>query len=145
MRYIFVAVICFISGVIFGEDLHRKPREISKIENPRVEFFKALHMVESSGSLNAPDGKAGEIGPLQITEACWLDSGIDRPFSNCRDLGVAKEVAEAYFERWEPEAYKNNDFEALSRLYNSGPNWEKKKNSTNIYWGKINKVLNERS
>lgn len=111
-------------------------------------FYKALHHVETScqlGPIKGDNGKA--LGPLQIHHDYWKDSGVAGKYEDCADLNYAIKVVTAYMKRYEPEAYKNRDYEALARCHNGGPNWRKKNNkhleSTKAYWLKVKKVMIE--
>jgi hypothetical protein len=105
------------------------------------DFINATHQVEASGSLNPPDGRYGEIGPFQITEPYWIDSGVKCTFQECRDYNTAIKVMIEYFKRYEHKALLNGDYESLARLHNSGPGWAKKKHLTDGYWAKVKKNL----
>jgi len=124
--------------LFFYERVEEEKKEVSFNH-----FIKAVHQVESSGSLTPPDGKKfGEIGPFQVSEPYWIDSRVECAFEDCRDYDTAIKVMTAYFNRYEDKALLNGDYETLARLHNSGPRWREKKHLTNTYWEKIQKHLN---
>ena len=110
-------------------------------------FVRAVHSVETSGRLGPIRGRGGELGPLQITRACWIDAcKQDKKLSNkkfdaCASLAYSKRVMEAYFLRFAPSDLKANRFENLARTWNGGPSWRKKRYRTDKYWQKIKKEL----
>jgi hypothetical protein len=120
-----------------GKQDYRQSHERTKFEILR----DAIWQVESSGRMKAPRGKAGERGPLQITEPCWIDSRVPGEFSDCESIETSSKVMQAYFERYEPKCLESGDFESLARLWNSGPRWAKKKHLTNGYWRKVKENL----
>lgn len=109
-------------------------------------FFKALWQVETSGREGFIWGKSGELGPLQITKSYYIDAkrkdkSIVGSYTNCANYVFSKKVATAYFNRYEPKAVINKDWETLARLHNSGPNWKKKMYKTNGYWCRVKNIL----
>ena len=104
-------------------------------------FFSALASVESGGNAKAENKKENALGIYQIRPLYFVDSKVK---ANHRDVfkpEVARQVAEAYFKRYEKKAFDNNDFEVLARLHNAGPNWRKKMKATDAYWKKVKKNL----
>ena len=104
-------------------------------------LFSAIAKVESGNNPKALNAKENAIGIYQIRPAYFLDSRIKGKHSDAYNVNVAREVCEAYFKRYAPEAYKNADFETLARLHNSGPAYSKRKHLTNGYWQKVKKNL----
>lgn len=104
-------------------------------------FFYALGKVESSSNPKAINIKENALGIYQIRLAYFKDSKVPGEHERVFDPIFARKVCEAYFIRYEREAFNKRDFETLARLHNSGPFWRKKKQSTNSYWNKIKKNL----
>ena len=89
---------------------------------PSQSFFRALHLVETSGRhgpILGDDGKA--LGPLQIHRAYHRDSGIAGDYSRCADLAYAQKVVAAYLKRFAPKAWAKGDVRTLARVHNGGP------------------------
>jgi hypothetical protein len=90
---------------------------------PPDSFFRALHIVETSGKLGPTIGDQGRsLGPLQISRAYHKDSrvGNDSDYSRCADLEYSKRVATAYLQRYAPKAWAAGDVEVLARTHNGG-------------------------
>ena len=104
-------------------------------------FLNALAKVESSNNPKAINKKETALGIYQIRPAYYKDSNIIGKHTDVYNPVIAKKVVLAYFNRYEPKAVLNNDFETLARLHNAGPNHRKNKSSTNNYWSKIKKNL----
>jgi soluble lytic murein transglycosylase-like protein len=104
-------------------------------------FFAALGKVESSGNPKAVNKKENALGIYQIRPAYFQDSKVKGNHSQVFDPVFARQVCEAYFKRYAPEAYAKGDFESLARLHNSGPAFAKRKSLTDSYWSKIKKNL----
>lgn len=93
---------------------------------PSEKFFRALHLVESSGRTGAilgdyVNGKPRALGPLQIHRAAFIDSKIVGRYEQCADLAFSKRVASSYLLRYAPTAWKNNDIATLAAVWNGGP------------------------
>lgn len=89
---------------------------------PPAKFFRALHIVETSGRRGAIIGDNGQaLGPLQIHRDYFLDARIGGSYSRCADLEFSKRVVSAYLRRYAPGAWKRGDVEALARVHNGGP------------------------
>jgi soluble lytic murein transglycosylase-like protein len=104
-------------------------------------FFAALAKVESSGNPKAVNKKENALGIYQIRPAYFQDSKVKGNHSQVFNPVFARQVCEAYFKRYAPEAYAKGDFESLARLHNSGPAFAKRKSLTDSYWSKIKKNL----
>ena len=104
-------------------------------------FLNALAKVESSNNPKAINKKENALGVYQIRAAYYKDSNVIGKHTDVYNPVIAKKVVLAYFNRYEPKAVLNNDFETLARLHNAGPNYRKNKSSTNNYWSKIKKNL----
>ena len=89
---------------------------------PAPSFFRALHIVETSGRTGAILGDNGKaLGPLQIHRAYHADSRVSGDYSRCADLDYSKRVVAAYLKRYAPAAYASGDVETLARIHNGGP------------------------
>jgi soluble lytic murein transglycosylase-like protein len=104
-------------------------------------FFAALAKVESSGNAKAVNKKENALGIYQIRVAYFKDSRVKGNHEQVFNPTFARQVCEAYFKRYAPEAYAKGDFESLARLHNSGPAYAKRKSSTDGYWQKIKNNL----
>jgi hypothetical protein len=89
---------------------------------PPASFFRALHIVETSGRTGPIVGDGGKaLGPLQIHRAYHADSRVAGDYSRVADLAYSKRVATAYLKRHAPEAWAKGDVETLARVHNGGP------------------------
>ena len=89
---------------------------------PPDSFFRALHVVETSGRTGPILGDGGRaLGPLQIHRAYHADSRVAGDYSRVADLAYSKRVATAYLKRYAPAAWKAGDVETLARVHNGGP------------------------
>lgn len=89
---------------------------------PPESFWRALHVVETSGRSGPIVGDGGKaLGPLQIHRAYHADSRVAGPYERVADLAYAKRVATAYLKRYAPQAWAQGDVETLARVHNGGP------------------------
>jgi hypothetical protein len=89
---------------------------------PPDSFFRALHIVETSGKLGPTIGDQGRaLGPLQIHKSYHADSRVAGDYSRCADLEYSKRVATAYLQRYAPQAWAAGNIEVLARVHNGGP------------------------
>ncbi len=89
---------------------------------PPDSFFRALHVVETSGGHGPIVGDGGKaLGPLQIHRGYHKDSRVPGDYSRVADLAYSKRVATAYLKRYAPEAWARGDIEVLARVHNGGP------------------------
>jgi len=89
---------------------------------PPASFFRALHIVETSGRTGPILGDGGKaLGPLQIHKAYHADARIGGDYSRCADLDYSKRVVSAYLQRYAPAAWAAGDVGALARVHNGGP------------------------
>lgn len=89
---------------------------------PPDSFFRALHIVETSGKLGPTIGDQGRaLGPLQIHKSYHADSRVAGDYARCADLEYSKRVVTAYLQRYAPTAYAVGDVEVLARVHNGGP------------------------
>eukprot|EP00831_Metopus_contortus_P016385 TRINITY_DN16868_c0_g1_i1.p1 TRINITY_DN16868_c0_g1~~TRINITY_DN16868_c0_g1_i1.p1 ORF type:complete len:142 (-),score=21.07 TRINITY_DN16868_c0_g1_i1:192-617(-) len=110
----------------------------------KEDFYKALHMVESSGSLSPPAGDGGRsIGPFQIMKVYHLDSNISEPYEKVMDLSTAKKCLDGYMNRYS-DTWSNSmslsDVEKCARIHNGGPSGYKK-SVTEGYWSRFKSYL----
>lgn len=104
---------------------------------PDASFFRALHIVETSGKLGPTIGDNGKaLGPLQIHRAYHADSRVSGDYSRCADLEYSKRVVAAYLQRYAPQAWAAGDVETLARIHNGGPKGATKP-STKSYATKV--------
>ena len=89
---------------------------------PPDSFFRALHIVETSGRTGAIIGDQGRaLGPLQIHRAYHADARIGGDYSRCADLDYSRRVVTAYLQRYAPAAWASGDVKTLARIHNGGP------------------------
>lgn len=89
---------------------------------PPDSFFRALHIVETSGRTGAIIGDNGRaLGPLQIHRAYHADSRVAGDYSRVADLDYSKRVVSAYLQRYAPQAWASGDVTTLARIHNGGP------------------------
>ena len=89
---------------------------------PDDSFFRALHIVETSGKLGPTIGDQGRaLGPLQIHKSYHADSRVAGDYARCADLEYSKRVVTAYLQRYAPQAWAAGDVEVLARVHNGGP------------------------
>jgi hypothetical protein len=90
---------------------------------PSAGFWRALHLVETSGRTGPIVGDGGKaLGPLQIHRAYHADSRVAGDYSRVAELDYAKRVATAYLKRYAPPAaWAAGDVETLARVHNGGP------------------------
>ena len=89
---------------------------------PSESFWRALHLVESSGRHGPIIGDGGAaLGPLQIHRAYHQDSRVAGDYSRVAELDYSKRVATAYLKRHAPTAWAAGDVETLARVHNGGP------------------------
>jgi len=89
---------------------------------PPDSFFRALHVVETSGKRGAILGDNGRaLGPLQIHRAYHADARIGGDYARCADLDYSKRVVSAYLQRYAPAAWAAGDVTTLARIHNGGP------------------------
>lgn len=108
---------------------------------PPDSFFRALHIVETSGRYGAILGDNGAaLGPLQIHRAYWRDSGVAGHYEQCADLAYSRKVVSAYLRRFAPAAYAKGDTFTLARIHNGGAKGDRK-TATIAYAHKVQKAL----
>ena len=88
---------------------------------PPASFFRALHVVETSGRTGAILGDQGRaLGPLQIHRGYHADARIGGDYARCADLDYSKRVVSAYLQRYAPAAWAAGDVKTLARVHNGG-------------------------
>lgn len=94
---------------------------------PPDSFFRALHVVETSGRTGPILGDNGRaLGPLQIHRGYHADARIGGDYARCVDLEYSKRVVSAYLQRYAPQAWAAGDVSTLARIHNGGPRGDKK-------------------
>ena len=94
---------------------------------PPDSFFRALHIVETSGKRGPILGDNGRaLGPLQIHRGYHADARVAGDYSRCEDLDYSKRVVTAYLQRYAPAAWAAGDVSTLARIHNGGPRGDKK-------------------
>ena len=89
---------------------------------PSESFWRALHLVETSGRHGPIVGDGGAaLGPLQIHRGYHQDSRVAGDYSRVADLDYSKRVVTAYLKRYAPTAWAAGDVETLARVHNGGP------------------------
>lgn len=108
---------------------------------PPDSFFRALHLVETSGRTGAIIGDKGRaLGPLQIHRAYHADSRVVGDYARCADLDYSKRVVSAYLQRYAPQAWAAGDVTTLARVHNGGPSGASKQATIN-YAGKVRRAM----
>ena len=104
---------------------------------PPPSFFRALHIVETSGRTGAILGDGGAaLGPLQIHRGYHQDSRVAGDYSRVADLDYSKRVVTAYLQRYAPQAWAAGDVTTLARIHNGGPRGHLKP-ATKAYGDKV--------
>jgi len=99
---------------------------------PPDSFFRALHIVETSGKLGPTLGDQGRaLGPLQIHKSYHADSRVAGDYARCADLEYSKRVVTAYLQRYAPQAWAAGDVETLARIHNGGVRGDRKQATIN--------------
>ena len=89
---------------------------------PSESFWRALHIVETSGRTGPIVGDGGKaLGPLQIHRGYHQDSRVAGDYSRVAELDYSKRVVTAYLKRHAPEAWAKGHVETLARVHNGGP------------------------
>jgi hypothetical protein len=107
---------------------------------PPDSFFRALHIVETSGKRGAILGDNGRaLGPLQIHRGYHADARVAGDYSRCADLDYSKRVVSAYLQRYAPAAWAAGDVATLARIHNGGPRGATKQATVN-YAAKVTRL-----
>lgn len=113
--------------------------------NPK--FVAAIAQIESKNNDLAVGDNGKALGKFQIWRVCYQDAAeydksINFSYESLTNSSNSEKVLKAYLNRYGYNLIKNNDFESLARLWNSGPNWKNKLEKTNKYVEKFNRALN---
>lgn len=104
-------------------------------------FLKAINQVETSGRTGPILGDNGKaLGPFQIHEQYWRDSGVQGSYGQCANYDYAAEVVRCYLRRYAQRAYLTSDWETCARVHNGGPRGYAH-DKTKKYWGRVKRVL----
>tara|TARA_R110000796_G_scaffold61730_1_gene142743 strand:+ start:740 stop:1126 length:387 start_codon:yes stop_codon:yes gene_type:complete len=113
-------------------------------------LFSAIISVESNGDSSAVGDGGKAVGCMQI-HPCVIEDvnriyNKDYRLSDRYDPDECMDIAYLYLYHYGKHYYRTTGeaptFETLARIWNGGPNgW--KKSSTNKYWIKIKKTLND--
>lgn len=108
---------------------------------PPDAFFRALNRVEAGGRCGAIMGDNGAaLGPFQIHESYWRDSGVMGAYRDCGSYAYSVTVVSAYLKRYARQAWERGDLETLARVHNGGPKGASKR-ATLSYWHRVQKAL----
>ena len=113
---------------------------------------RAIHMVESSGRTTGYRPILGDWcphrgvylsrGPLQISEAAWIDAKMPGKYEDVDDLHYSLRVFRRYMARYATERRlgRKPTLEDQARIWNGGPNGYKRA-ATHGYWNKVKEAL----
>ena len=105
--------------------------------SPPEAFWRALHQVETGGRLGPIKGDKGKaLGPFQIHEVYWRDSGVAGSYVQVADYVYARQVVTAYLMKYARKAWDTGDVETLARIHNGGPKGSQKE-ATKAYARKV--------
>jgi hypothetical protein len=100
----------------------------------------AIWLIETGRREGAIMGDGGTSrGPLQISRAAWIDSGLPGDYADVDRLDYAVLVMRAYWDRY---ATGGTD-EQKARVWNGGPRGASNKKATEKYWGKVSAALDK--
>lgn len=101
----------------------------------------ALFLVEGGGNLHPPDGRYGEVGPLQI-RPCVIEDlrrwGYAYTLEDARDFEKAKQICRIYLTHYATRARLGREPtpQDMARIWNGGPDgWRER--ATLPYWQKV--------
>jgi hypothetical protein len=116
-------------------------------------FTSILARVESSNNPKAYKKSEKAVGIYQIRPDYFKDAKeFDKNLSNythndCYNPKVSKLVVRAFMLRYEPKAYKENNYKVMAMAHNGGPSWRisnpKKRVKLDYYWGLFTKQSNQ--
>jgi hypothetical protein len=113
---------------------------------------RAIHMVESGGRTTGDRPILGDWcphrgvylsrGPMQISEAAWIDAKMPGKYEDVDDLQYSLRVFRRYMARYATERRlgRKPTLEDQARIWNGGPNGYKRA-ATNGYWNKVKEAL----
>jgi len=118
---------------------HSKPQQ--SIAMNLNNLITALMIVESSGNDQAIGDNGRALGPLQIHRGVVLDvnrfTGSNYRHQDMTNRAAARAVCQAYLEHYG----RGKSLEEQARIWNGGPQGDKKKTATEGYWLKVQKHL----
>ena len=105
-------------------------------------LLAALISIESNGNDLAIGDKGRARGPLQIHKTLVQDvnriHGTKFNWQRMTNRNEAVAVFQLYVRTYAP----NGSDEDIARLWNSGPNYQSKRKSTDSYWRKVSQAMN---
>lgn len=108
------------------------------------QFLEAIRIVESGNQPGRGRDAIGDggraLGPFQIWQVYWLDSGVQGRYEQVRSENYAIKVMLCYWMRFCPAALLDQDYETLARVHNGGPKGHQRA-ATLQYWVKVRKIL----
>lgn len=106
-------------------------------------FIRAINQVEAGGHTNGQIiGDCGKaIGPLQIHYKCWKDTHLKGKYSDCYGYAYSIKVANKYLAKYGQIYIRSNNFFALARIWNGGPNGIKNPNTLNYAQAVVYQLL----
>ena len=140
-----IALLAVLLAVwLLADGVHEAAAPITVGEFSRATILDAIRMVESSDRPNPPDGDDGlAIGPYQIHQSYWTDSGVQGSYTDCRQRRYAERVIEAYMHRYVAKAWRARNAEVIARTHNGGPRG-RDKSATDKYWNRVATQLRAR-
>lgn len=129
-KVIIIVSIFSLNYAVFGRDLPDFER-----------FIQILGQLESNNNDFAVGDKGKSISRYQIQRNCYLDAkeydkNIQFSYESLTNKQNAAQIVKSYISRY----CKENDYESWARCWNSGPGWKNKKELTNNYWLKFQKI-----
>lgn len=127
-----MVILLFLASAVFGANITPVPKPL----------LAEMNQVEASGKhANVKPGDNGAArGPFQIhfkywTDAVAYDKTIGGTYADCEHYDYSVKVVTAYMNRYAKGYLTSNNYEALARIHNGGPNGYKDK-KTIVYWNK---------
>jgi hypothetical protein len=106
-------------------------------------FKIILSKLESNDNDRAIGDNGKAIGRYQIHLVCYQDAtnfnkSIKFSYNSLTNKVNSDIILESYLNKYK----KSNSFEDWARLWNAGPNWNKKLNKTDLYWARFKQIQN---
>ena len=127
-----LVILLFLASAVFGANITPVPKTL----------LAEMNQVEASGrKVNVPKGDNGAArGPFQIHFKYWQDAiqydkTIGGTYADCDNYDYSVKVVTAYLNRYGKAYLLSNNYEALARIHNGGPNGYKD-TKTIHYWNK---------
>lgn len=135
-----LAALCALTVLMAACPPPKEPTPARTADHPLI---RAVWHVETSSAKDyqAAIGAAGEHGPLQCSEAAWIDADMpDGTYADVERLEYAAAVFWRYTDRW---CGSGATAEQRARCWNSGPRWrtEARQRATEGYWRKVRDAL----